>query len=183
MNTQKLGAELAQQVTDAVMESSEEISEAFGIPDYEVFFEYIAVLFWTAGHEVEVTLPEEDVRNVNSYAFSSTWMILTKAGVENLHNSFNEEFFQEFMVHRLEIYENAWCALQKKYNVDNEEANEATIAHNFIILCITKNGDLGKGEQIYRNHPSYANYTRHIAVVLRHYRVFVGRVKAIMSRN
>ena len=173
MNAKRLGIELAKEIQDAMTESAEDICETLGAPIQDTLLEYIALLLWAASEEIQNSLPKKHIQATIDSTFSATLLLLEEAGIGSLIREFTPDSFQSFIRNRFEIYYGVWRA----FPIDDDELSEVTLAHNFILLCVTDDEDLAQA-----THPNRDKYVRHIQVVLRHYRVFTGRAKALVSR-
>jgi len=134
--------------------------------------EYTAFLLWVASKEIQRSLPEQYAHEAIDYTFSALCNIFVETHLDT-HRDFNPHTFQSLIRGRFETYYGAWRA----FPIDDDELSELTLAHNFVLLCVT-DGDLAQAK-----HPEPDKYVRHIQVVLRFYHVFTGRVKAIISRH
>ncbi|HIJ71874.1 MAG TPA: hypothetical protein HPP87_11000 [Planctomycetes bacterium] len=173
MDSEGLGFELAKEIQEHVIESSEDICRNIGVPLQNVFLEYIALLLWSASKEIQNSLPKKHFKQAIDLTFSASALLLEEAGIREHMSDFTPEAFESFIRDRFETYYGAW----RGFAIDDDELSEVTLAHNFVLLCITDEEDLSKA-----THPNRDDYRRHIQVVLRHYRIFTGRAKALISR-
>jgi len=174
MSSEDLGIELAKEIYSTVVASAEDICENFGVPLEDVFLEYITLLLWVGAKEIQNWLPKERIQETIDVMASTTLAILTKEVIGRNDPGFTPKSFGSFVHNRFELYYSAWRALQ----VDDDNINEITVVHNFVLYCVTdSDGDMAAFQR--RDHKEHAE---HMGAILEPYRAFTKKAKALVSR-
>ena len=188
MDTKKLGIELARLIEETVNLSMDDICSALGKSVGDVFFEYIALLLWVVTKEASIILPEKSIQPTIDTMTCATFYLIEDSGAKSLKD-FNEKIWEDFILSRFGLYHSAWHAWPTKVRGEIEdkdvllELSQVTVAHNFVLCCLTKTADLHKANIEFRKHPNYkGNYPTHIGCALKHYRRFSERAKSVLSR-
>lgn len=176
MDDKQLG-ELGSLIAETLDESTPDISRTLGKHPEEILFEFIALLLWIVAKEAQTILPEKLLQPTIDTILTATFLRLGENA--NFLKIFNEKTWEDFINDRFGTYYWAWRA----FPIEDEQLSKVTVAHNFILCCLTKNGDSTKAGVEYDAHyPVNKYYAAHIGCVLNHYRRFSERVKSILSR-
>jgi hypothetical protein len=169
--------ELGSLIAETLDESTPDISRTLGNHHGEILFEFIALLLWIVAKEAQTILPKKLIQPTIDTIFTGTFLLLGENA--NFLKIFNEKTWEGFIQGRFEIYYRAWHA----FPIEDEQVSKITVAHNFILCCLTENEDLTiAGEEYSKFFPNPEDRAAHLRCVFNHYRRFSEKAKSILSR-